>query len=37
MNPIDNSDKPTAVLKAEHQVILRVIGVLDRLMSKFES
>ena len=37
MNPINNNDKPTAVLKAEHQVILRVIGVLDRLMTKFES
>jgi len=37
MCPIDNSDKPTTVLKSEHQVILRVIGVLDRLMTKFES
>ncbi len=37
MCPIDNSDKPSAVLKAEHQVILRVIAVLDRLMNKFES
>lgn len=32
----DAAEQPCAVLHAEHQVILRVIGVLDRLMNDFE-
>jgi len=31
MTKISESDKPSAVLKAEHQVILRVLGVLRQL------
>ncbi|MFQ5414844.1 MAG: hemerythrin domain-containing protein [Phycisphaerae bacterium] len=30
------TDRPTAVLKAEHQIILRVIGVLSRLVARHE-
>lgn len=29
-------DRPSAVLKAEHQVILRVLGVLNKLMDRIE-
>lgn len=31
-----NTDMPSAVLKSEHKVILRVLSVLDRLATRFE-
>ncbi len=36
MNMQNPCDRPSAVLKAEHQVILRVIGVLQRLIERSE-
>jgi len=30
------SDSPVSVLRTEHQIILRVVGVLSRLMDRFE-
>ncbi len=37
MSNCAGSDKPSAVLKAEHQVILRVVGVLQRLVARARS
>ncbi len=37
MNESAANEMPTAVLKAEHQVILRTIDVLERLVGRFES
>lgn len=33
----NNTDMPSAVLKSEHKVILRVLSVLDRLVTRFEN
>lgn len=37
MSEATTNEMPSAVLKAEHQVILRVIGVLQRLVARAES
>ncbi len=37
MESTNQIDKPTAVLKSEHQVILRVLAVLRRLIARYES
>ena len=36
MNQSTKGERPSAVLRAEHQVILRVIGVLDKLVARVE-
>ncbi len=36
MNESNESAMPTAILRAEHQVILRVLGVLERLVARSE-